>query len=91
MAELQHEAIRQANEIVVIGWSVAATDAYHAALLHVCCEERRRPLERAAIVNFRAPVEYVMRLKTLLSDPRSIEVHNQGFATYVDSLDRPPE
>jgi hypothetical protein len=88
IAQLQHEAIRRADEIIVIGWSLPLTDAYHAALLHVCCEERRRSLERAVIVNFRAPIDYYIRLKTVLSGPRVMEVHNQGFASYVDSLER---
>jgi hypothetical protein len=86
LVEHQHQAIREADEVFVIGWSVPKTDAYHEALVRVCCEERGTPVDRAVIVNHRAPIDYFDKVRSLLGDPTTIETYNEGFEDFLDRL-----
>jgi hypothetical protein len=87
LVERQHRAIREADEVIVIGWSLPKTDAYHEGLLRVCCHERRlerRPaLDRAVIVNCGAPIEYFERIRSVLGEPKDLDTHNEGFANFL--------
>lgn len=85
-AHLQHLAIRNADEVYVIGWSMPPTDAYHSALIRVCCEERRRPVDRLVVINSQAPVEYFERIQEAFGEPKTLEAHNDGFAQYLGSI-----
>jgi hypothetical protein len=86
LAEHQHQAIREADQVFVIGWSVPKTDAYHEALVRVCCEERRAPVDRAVIVNYHAPIDYFAKVRSLLNHPTTIETYNEGFANFLGCL-----
>ena len=86
LVDHQRQAIREADEVFVIGWSVPRTDAYHEALVRVCCEERRAPVHRAVIVNHHAPIEFFAKVRSLLSHPTTIETYNEGFANFVACL-----
>jgi hypothetical protein len=86
LVERQRQAIREADEVFVLGWSLPKTDEYHEALLRACCYERRWPLDRAVIVNCRAPIEYFHKIRSVLGEPTNLDTHNEGFANFLTSL-----
>ena len=81
------EAVRAANEIYIIGWSLPMTDAGQTTLITEALKGRRQLLEQITVVNYGAPSGYFDRIASLVQvDQARIIRHNHGFEDYVASM-----
>jgi hypothetical protein len=85
--EMEHEAIRTADEVIVIGWSVPETDLDQADLIKAAIGNRRRPLKFITVVNRGASTAYFQRVANLFGvDALSMGIHNSGFVDFAAKL-----
>lgn len=85
--EMESKAITDADEVVVIGWSVPETDLDQAGLIKAAIASRKGSLKRMTVVNRSAPVSYFHRLAKLFGvDAPSMRIHNSGFLDFVTTL-----
>jgi hypothetical protein len=88
--EMEMEALANADEIFVIGWSVPETDLDQADLISTAMRARakqRRSMERVTVVNQGAAPDYFQRLAELFSvDAASLYCHNAGFVDFAAGI-----
>jgi hypothetical protein len=83
----QWEALRDADEVYVIGWSMPATDENQRSFILDAMQRRTKPIDRLVAVTYRSPEEYFERLsETFRIGSDRIERFNDGFIPFVTSL-----
>jgi len=88
--EMEGDALTEADEIVLIGWSVPATDRDQAELITAAVGSRKKPLKRLTVVNRGEHVTYFERVATLFgANPSSMSICNSGFVDFAASLQAP--
>jgi hypothetical protein len=85
--ELEEKAIREAEEVFVLGWSIPRTDRDQECLIRGSVAERPRPFSSVTAVNYGAGVEYFERVRDVFgAGTASLHVFNAGFRDYVKRL-----
>lgn len=85
--EMESEAIAEADEVFLIGWSLPETDIDQADLIKRAIANRKKPFERVTVVNRGAPTPYFRRVAELFGvDAPSMSIHNSGFVDFVEAL-----
>jgi hypothetical protein len=85
--DLEREAVRNADEVYVLGWSMPITDTDQVCLVRDAVLRREKPLERLTIVNCGAQIEYFDRVASTFGvRPAEIRVFNAGFSDFVQTL-----
>jgi hypothetical protein len=78
------EAIAQANDCYVIGWSMPATDADQECLIRRAIYDRANALDKVVVVNRGAPPAYFDRVASVFGVGRNeLTVFNSGFGDFV--------
>jgi hypothetical protein len=85
--EMEIDALANADEIFVIGWSVPETDLDQADLIATAMRrrlEQKKSMERITVVNRGAATVYFQRLAELFRvDAASLRIHNTGFVAFA--------
>jgi hypothetical protein len=82
----ESEAIRDADESYILGWSMPKTDAEdQLELVRRAMGARGRPIGRVVVVNRHAGDEYFERVKEVFGAPVA-EIWNEGFREFVARL-----
>ncbi len=76
-------ALRNADEVYILGWSMPATDIDHRKRIARVIAERSRPLGRLVLVSLNMKPEDVDRIKQTFGVSR-VELHNDGFVSFVE-------
>lgn len=85
MRELEEKAIREVDEVFVLGWSIPRTDRDQECLIRGSVAKRSRPFSSVTAVNYGAGVEYFDRVRDIFGVGRaSLHVFNAGFRDYVN-------
>jgi len=85
--DLERAAIRDADEIYVLGWSMPRTDTDQVCLISDTVRQRWKPLRRLTVVNYGAQVEYLGRIATAFGFAASeMQVFNAGFCDSIEIL-----
>ena len=80
----EFNAVTQANEAFVLGWSMPSTDEDQRSLIRHACSLRGKPFERLVIVNLNQPAEYFEHVAdTFLMEYSTAEIWNDGFQDYL--------
>jgi hypothetical protein len=82
------QAIRDADEIYVLGWSMPKTDDDQEKMIRLAIDERPHRIERMTVVNRGASPDYFKRVASVFGVKRAqLRVFNDGFCSFVaDSL-----
>jgi hypothetical protein len=83
MTNVQRDAIANADEVYILGWSMPPTDGPDVDLLRAACQSRRSKIPKLVIVNRGATLDYFQRVRSVFGDPEIIETHNDGFEQFV--------
>lgn len=84
---LEREALREADEVYILGWSMPKTDTDQVCLVSDTMRQRRQPLQGLTVVNLGAQVDYFDRVATAFGvDPSAMKVFNAGFCDFAESL-----
>ena len=84
---LERDAVLNAEEVYVLGWSMPQTDTDQVCLVGDAIRRRSKPLECLTIVNSGAQIEYFDRVASTFGlPPARIQVFNGGFADFVQTL-----
>jgi hypothetical protein len=85
--KMENEVLTNANEVIVIGWSVPETDLDQGDLIKAAIGNRRGPLKRITVVNRGAATAYFQRVAELFGvDALSMRIHNSGFVDFAAGL-----
>jgi hypothetical protein len=80
----EFEAVRLADEVFVLGWSLPMTDDDQRCLIGYAVQLRSQPFRRVVVVNLNQPPEYFERIRSVFGVEQSrIEVWNDGFQDYL--------
>jgi hypothetical protein len=80
----EQEAIKNADEIYVLGWSVPKTDQEQESLIQNAVADRSKSPPAVTVVNRRAKPEYFERVACLLNvDKDKLNIFNAGFGDFV--------
>jgi hypothetical protein len=78
------EAIRNADEVYILGWSLPKTDEDQEHLISSAVEERQASVERVTVINRNGPPEYFERIACVFGVKRSqLRIFNAGFVEFV--------
>ncbi len=78
------QAIRDADEVYVLGWSMPKTDEDQERAIRSAIDERPQPVERMTVVNRGASPDYFERVACVFGVKRSqLKVFNGGFCEFV--------
>jgi hypothetical protein len=84
--EQEEQAIRSADEVYILGWSVPRTDSDQECLIRSTVAKRAKPFRRVTVVNLRAGVDYFKRVKDIFGvESQILRVFNSGFQEFVVS------
>jgi hypothetical protein len=78
----EFDSLVAAEEIFVLGYSFPRTDRDQLELVRTAIKERKAPIRRATVVNFKAPKEYFDETEALLK-PREMRCFNGGFVDFA--------
>jgi hypothetical protein len=82
--EMENEALTNADEVIVIGWSVPETDNDQGDLIKATTGNRRNPLKRITVVNRGEVTAYFRRVAELFGvDALSMRIYNSGFVDFA--------
>jgi len=85
LREAEKAAIKEADEIFVIGWSMPVTDQDQICTIRHCVAEREKPLESLTVINRGERPEYFERVADTFGVTRSaLRIFNDGFSDYVE-------
>jgi hypothetical protein len=77
-------AIEEADEVVVIGWSLPATDSDQVDLIRDAVTKRRKPFKRIVAVNYGADESYYLRVADVFGVRREfVESFNTGLTDFL--------
>jgi hypothetical protein len=80
------QALQEADEIYVIGWSMPKTDEDQMQFINDAMKSRTTPLQRLTVVTYSPAVDYIDRIAATFQVPRaSITVFNEGFVPFVNA------
>jgi hypothetical protein len=83
--ERERQAVAEAEEIFILGWSLPRTDIDQDQLIRTALAERQ--VERITVVTKGQPPEYFERIECLLGVRRSrLSIFNDGFGAFAASL-----
>ena len=81
----EKDALKTADEVYVIGWSMPETDSDQTCLIKTSVAHRDQPIERVTVINYGAPPDYFARIGNIFGvDQSRLRVHNAGFNSYQD-------
>src|ERR1035438_4255139 len=84
--EQEEAAIRSADEVYILGWSVPRTDSDQERLIRSMIEKRANPFRQVTVVNLHAGVDYFERVKDIFGvKTQALRVFNSGFKEFVRS------
>jgi len=87
VCELEEKAIRDSEEVFILGWSIPRTDRDQECLIRDSVAKRPRAFSNVTAVNYGAGVEYFERVREISgAGAASLHVFNAGFRDYVDRL-----
>ena len=76
----EREAVREANEIYVIGWSIPKTDEDQICLIRQAAGERTKAFDSITVINKAAKPEYFRRVaSTFRVGESDLQIFNAGF------------
>jgi hypothetical protein len=83
----EEEAIRSAEEVFILGWSIPRTDVDQECLIRKAVSKRAAPFRRVTVVNRNAGVEYFKRVKDIfgVADQNLLQICNSGFEEFSAS------
>ena len=81
-------ALREASEVYVLGWSMPATDTDHQKRIRQVIETRDKPFRRLVLVSRNMSPDDVARISQTFGMSR-IELHNDGFSEFVATINKP--
>jgi len=85
--DLERDAVENADEVYVLGWSIPETDTDQVCLVGDALRRRRKPPKCLIIVNRGAQIEYFDRMASTFGlSPAAIRVFNAGFADFAQTL-----
>jgi hypothetical protein len=85
VGDAEKAAIREADEIFVIGWSMPVTDQDQTCTIRCCVAEREKALESITVINRGEHPEYFERIADTFGVTRSrLLIFNDGFSDYVE-------
>lgn len=85
--ETEEDVVTNADEIMVIGWSVPTTDGDQAELIKLAIGARSRPLKCITVISRGENAAYFRRVAALFRvDAGSLRIHNAGFADFAAGL-----
>lgn len=82
LLEQERDALLNADDVVVIGWSAPATDENQLQLIRGAVRRRPKPFDRLTIIDKKPSSDQVQRLQQAFS-PRVVELWPCGFETYA--------
>jgi hypothetical protein len=83
--EAEKAAIREADEVLVIGWSMPVTDQDQICTIRCCVAEREKAFESVTVINRGEHPEYFERIADTFGVTRSrLRIFNNGFSDYVE-------
>jgi hypothetical protein len=78
------QALQEADEIYVIGWSMPATDEDQQEFISNAMRSRTAALQRLTVVNYKATADYFDRIATIFRESRANVVEfNKGFIPFA--------
>lgn len=80
---LEFDAIKEADEVHVVGYSMPRTDQDQWNLISSAVEARDSAIQTLTIINRRASPEYIEDIRSLFQ-PRVVQTFNEGFADFAD-------
>lgn len=82
------QAIADADQVYVLGWSIPATDLDQGSLISAAVAKRKNALERVTVVNLGESPEYYSRIGRLFNvRNESIRIYNAGFSQFVEDTE----
>lgn len=86
LLEAERAAIQEADEIVIIGWSMPGTDTSQVDLIGEAVAQRHGPPECVTVVNRGEVPAYFARIAALFGvKPSGLRVYNDGFSDFTTS------
>lgn len=83
----EEQAIAEADEVYVIGWSMPATDDDQEGLIRTAVGKRVRQFASITVVSLGAEPSYFRRAADMFGvSPSSMRVCNNGFAAFASAL-----
>jgi hypothetical protein len=81
------EAVREADEFFIIGYSLPVTDVDQESLIRCAVRERSVEISRLVAVNYGAPPDYFRRVGKVFAFPEDrLEVFNAGFVDLASAF-----
>jgi hypothetical protein len=82
--DAEKAAIKKADEILVIGWSMPVTDQDEIRTIRCCIAEREKELQSVTVINRGERPDYFERIADTFGATRSaLRIFNNGFSDYV--------
>ena len=81
--ERERQALIDADEIYVLGWSMPSTDANQEDFIRRAIEAGSRRVRHLTVVNSGAGREYFDRVASVFGRGGRISVHNRGFRMFA--------
>ncbi len=82
--EKEEEAIRSADEVFILGWSIPRTDSNQECLIRHNVAKRPAPFQKVTVVNLLSGVDYYIRAADIFGVARSdLRIFNSGFRDFV--------
>jgi hypothetical protein len=92
VTEREEAAIRGADEVYVLGWSMPRNDADQECVIRSMIRRRARPLQQVTAVNFHAGPDYYARVQDVFGiERRNLRMHNEGFREFASNGCQPAE
>ncbi|HSY47305.1 MAG TPA: hypothetical protein VLC46_00690 [Thermoanaerobaculia bacterium] len=79
----EEEAIVDADDVLIIGWSAPATDEDQVALIKRAIARRRRPFRRVTLIEWNPARFQVRRMRELFAPSTTFTLWVGGFQTYA--------
>jgi hypothetical protein len=87
--DAEASALRNADEVFVIGWSMPVTDQDQICMIRSCVADRDEPLNSVTVINRVERPDHFERIAGTVGVPRSaLRVFNSGFSHYVQDAAR---
>jgi len=84
----EKEALKEADDVYILGWSMPKTDRKQVSLIREAVEQRGgKPFDKITVINFGAEVEYFERVASVFGvNQGDLRVFNAGFCDFVQTL-----
>jgi hypothetical protein len=78
------DALIEADDVFIIGWSLPPTDAYQLQLIAGAISKRRKPFRRVVIIVRHPDAQHYRRIKNIFSPMCYFETWGRGFERYAN-------